>query len=63
MGKDKMFRDPLARDDEQKSDELQDLHKYELPPRATGKGHDPTLHDLLHKMDKLTQKIKGGFHC
>ena len=50
MGKDKVLRDLLARDDKKESDELHDLHEYELPPRATGKEHDPTLHDLLHKM-------------
>ena len=57
MGKDKMLRDLLARDDEKKSDALHDLHEYELPPRATGKEHDPTLHDLLHKMDTLTLEL------
>ena len=57
MGKDKMLRDLLARDDEKKSDELHDLHEYELPPRATGKEHDPTLHDLLHKMETLTLEL------
>ena len=57
MGKDKMLRDLLTHDDEKKSDALHDLHEYELPPRATGKEHDPTLHDLLHKMEKLTLEL------
>ena len=57
MGKDKMLRDPLARDDKKESDELHDLHEYELPPRATGKEQDPTLHDLLHKMETLTLQL------
>ena len=57
MGKDKVLRDLLARDDKKESDELQDLHEYELPPRATGKEHDPTLHDLLHKMETLTLEL------
>ena len=42
MGKDKMLRDLLARDDDKKSDELHDLQEYELPPRATGKEHGAT---------------------
>ena len=57
MGKDKMLRDLLARDGEKKSDAWQDLHEYELPPRATGKEHDPTLHDLLHKMETLKLEL------
>ena len=57
MGKDKMLRDLLARDDKKKSNALHDLHEYELPSRATGKEHDPTLHDLLHKMDTLTLEL------
>ena len=32
MGKDKMFRDLLARDNEKESDALHNLHEYELPP-------------------------------
>ena len=55
--KDKMLRELLARDDEKKSDALHDLDEYELPPGATGKEHDPTLHDLLHKMNTLTQEL------
>ena len=57
MGKDKMFRDLLARNDKKESDELHDLHEYELPPRTTGKEQDPTLHDLLHKMETLTLEL------
>ena len=57
MGKDKMLIDLLARDNEKKSDELHDLHACKLPPRATGKEHDPTLHDLLHKMETLTLEL------
>ena len=57
MGKDKVFRDLLARDDKKESDELHDLHEYELPPRTTGKDQDPTLHDLLHKMETLTLEL------
>ena len=49
-----MLRDLLARDDKKDSDELHELHEYELPPRATGKEQDPTLHDLLPKMETLT---------
>ena len=62
-GKDKWLRDLLARDDKKKSDELHDLHEYKLPPRATGKEHDPTLHDLLHKMETLKlelNQLKNG---
>ena len=36
---------------------MHDLHEYELPPRATGKEQDPTLHDLLHKMERLTLEL------
>ena len=57
MGKDKMLRNLLACDYKKESDELHDLHEYELPPRATGKEHDPTLHDLLHKMETLTLEL------
>ena len=57
MGKDKMFRDLLARDDNKESEELHDLHEYKLPPRATGKEHDPTLHNLLHRMETLTLEL------
>ena len=57
MGKDKMLRDLFARDDEKKSDTLHDLQEYELPLRATGKEHDPTLHDLLNKMETLTLEL------
>ena len=53
-----MSGDLLARDNKKKSDELHNLHEYELPPRATGKEHDPTLHDLLHKMETLTLELK-----
>ena len=63
VGKDKMLRDLLARDDVKVSDALHDLHEYELPSRATGKKHDPTLHDLLHKMETLTlepNQLKDG---
>ena len=56
-GKVKRLSDLLARDDEKKSNALHDLHEYELPPRATGKENDPTLHDLLHKMDTLTLEL------
>ena len=57
MGKNKVLRDLLARDDKKESDELHDLHEYELPPRATGKEQDPGLHDLLHKMETLTLEL------
>ena len=57
MGKDKMLRDLLARDDKKESNELHHLHEYELPTCATGKEHDPTLHDLLHKMETLTLEL------
>ena len=54
MGKDKMLRDLLARQDEKKSDALHDLHEYELPPGTIG---NATLHNLLHKMDTLTPEL------
>ena len=57
MGKDKMLRDLLARNDEKKMDALHDLQEYEPPPCATGKEQDTTLHDLLHKMDTLTLEL------
>ena len=57
MGKDKMLRHLLARGDKKESDEWHDLHEYELPPRATGKEQDPTLHDLLYKMETLTLEL------
>ena len=52
-----MLRNLLARDDKKEGNEVHDLHEYELPPRATGKEHDPTLHDLLHKMETLTLEL------
>ena len=57
MNKDKMWRVLVAPDDEKESDTLHDLHEYELHPRATGKVHDPTLHDRLHKMNTLTLEL------
>ena len=45
-------KDLVARNDKKESDELHDLHEYELPPRATGKEHD-----LLHKMKTLTLQL------
>ena len=57
MGKDNMLRDLLARDNEKKTYALHDLHEYEQPPCATGKERDPTLHDLLHKMETLTLEL------
>ena len=47
----------MACNDEKKSNALHNLHEYELPPRATGKEHDHTLHDLLHKMNTLTLEL------
>ena len=57
MGKDKVLRDLSARYDKKESDELYDLDEYVLPPRATGKEQDPTLHDLVHKMETLTLEL------